>query len=92
MYVPKIERNAQQISTFMEKLKEMQEVIQHYDEVLCVKASKGEIDHLKEEVDMGYIKIEQWDDLTTGISKTMQEMQATQSQVEKSIDKFRIQL
>lgn len=61
VYLPKIKNHADKIDEFYEQMTQIKEVVQRFDEDLCLKASKGELDIMRREFQMNFISLEKWE-------------------------------
>lgn len=60
VYLPKIIENGEKIDEFMKQIEHIKEVVLHYDEVLCVKANKSDVNLQKHEFQMNFISTKKW--------------------------------
>lgn len=60
VYLPKIIEEGKKIDEFLQQIEHIKEVVQHYDEVLCVKANRSEFKLAREEIQMNYISTKKW--------------------------------
>ena len=68
--MPKIKETHLQIGDFQQEIRQMKDAILHFDEVLCVKASKSEFNMTRNQLQTDFITTKEWKELNLDVVKS----------------------
>ena len=87
--MPKIEKFTIRIDDFHEKVNEIKETVRHFDESLCVKASKGELLQQRNFIEDNYTSKKNWQKLNDDYESMLQIATKSYSKMQDGFEQFK---